>query len=84
MRAYSFSRLDKLYDMHLQAWLNRAVKATKVSGKKEIPVYKEFKSFFDYEKEVKNLRNDDVAIGELSEQQLRMARMAEKFNKGGG
>jgi len=84
MRAYSFLRLGKLYDMHLQAWLNRAVKATKFSGKKEVPVYKEFKSFFDYEKEIKHLRNDNITVSGLSEQQLRMAKMAEKFNKGGG
>lgn len=48
--AFKLRRLDEEYDLHLQAWLGEQVKATKKVGKKEVPYYKNFNSFFDYQK----------------------------------
>ena len=49
MNAQRLKDIDKYRDMHLQAWLNVSAGATKKDGK---PVYKKFKDFFDYDKEV--------------------------------
>lgn len=35
----------KLKEIHLQAWLNHQVTATKKSGKKSVPYYKSFDDF---------------------------------------
>lgn len=48
MQVFNLKRIDKEYDMHLQAWINARVKDTDKQGKK--PIYKKFKDFFDYEK----------------------------------
>jgi len=54
MTAYALRKLDSERDIHLQAWVNRQVKAEKNIGTekkpKMIPVFKTFKEFFDYEK----------------------------------
>lgn len=41
--------INKQSDMHWQAWLNWCVQGTKRQGRKVVPVYKNFKQFFDYE-----------------------------------
>lgn len=46
MKAQSLRQLDELYHIHLQAWTNHVVKATK--GKKHIPKFKNFDSFFNF------------------------------------
>lgn len=79
MRAYSFSRLQKLHDIHLQAWVNHAVKGTKRVGKREEPIYKKFSEFFDYDKEIKRITGE-VSESGLTPQQQRMARIAKEFN----
>lgn len=51
MEAARLKQVEKDYRNHLQAWLNRAVKAEKKAGKgKTKPVYTKFKQFYDYEK----------------------------------
>lgn len=51
MSAYWLSRVDREYEIHLQAWANWNVKATKRQGKnKRVAVFKTFQSFFDYKK----------------------------------
>lgn len=58
MKATRLNEVDKDYRNHLQAFLNFAVQATK--GKKQVPVYKKFKKFYDYEKSLeKAMRHDD-------------------------
>ena len=46
-------RVDKDYRNHLQAWLNRAVKAEKGKGKHAKPVFTKFCEFYDYDAETK-------------------------------
>ena len=55
MKSYSLQRVDKEYDYHLQAWLSQQVQATEQRGKKSVPVYKNFKDFFDYEERVNEI-----------------------------
>ena len=55
MKSYSLQRVDKEYDYHLQAWLSQQVQATEQRGKKSVPVYKNFKDFFDYEERINEI-----------------------------
>ena len=58
MQAADLKQVDLDYRNHLQAFLNFAVKAEKKTGKyKSKPVYSQFKRFYDYEKEVKKIKN---------------------------
>ncbi|WP_193568272.1 hypothetical protein [Gracilibacillus saliphilus] len=77
MKAYNLKRVDIERDMHLQAWLNHQVTATKEQGKKHVPVYKNFTDFFDYEKRVKEIENPTK---KLNPQQRKMAYLAKKAN----
>lgn len=59
--AYQLKRLDEQHAIHLQAWANNQITATKVKGKRTEPYFKEFKKFFDFEKLEKELLNyEDV------------------------
>lgn len=80
MHAFSLSEIDKERDMHVQAWLNHQVTATK--GKDAKPAFKEFKDFFDYEKRIKELEGNKSA-NELSDKLKRMAQIAKKSNERG-
>ena len=55
MKAFSLKRVDTEYDYHLQAWLIQQVQATEQRGKRSVPVYKNFKDFFDYEERVNKI-----------------------------
>jgi len=80
MYAYRLNEVDRLHDMHLQAWLNNQVTATKEQGKKQVPVYRKFGEFFDYKKQLKS-----VEVGksnELSDKYKRMAQVAKRVNEG--
>lgn len=79
MKAHNLARVDKEYDMHLQAWLNHAATATKESGKKVISVYKDFKDFFDYKK---RLREVEAPTKRIDPHLRRLARIAKKANEG--
>ena len=52
--AYALKFVDRERDMHELAYLTFAATATKKSGK---PVYKTFKKFYDYEKELERVKN---------------------------
>ena len=54
MEALELRMLDESLHEHRQAFLNFAVKAEKKVGKgKTKPVYKRFRQFFDFDKELK-------------------------------
>lgn len=80
MRAYQLKRVDKEYDMHLQAWLNVQAGTTKESGGKTRPVYDSFKKFFDYKKRLKEI--DKMDMGALKPKYSKMASAAVMANKG--
>lgn len=79
MHAYRLRRLDEIYDMHLQAWLNHAVTATKKRGNKQEPKYKKFDDFFDYEKELRKIEGEETR--EITSEFKNMARIAAEVNK---
>lgn len=56
MQIHNLKRVDKEYDMHLQAWLNARVQDTKEKGKKKELVYRKFTDFYDYEKNVSEVQ----------------------------
>lgn len=49
IKASALKALDHERDIHLQAYLNMSVQATKQRGKKSIPVYPRFGDFFNYD-----------------------------------
>lgn len=53
--AYRLQRVDREYDIHLQAWVNNQAKAEKKKGKKTVPFFKSFDSFYDYEKQIEEV-----------------------------
>lgn len=79
MYAYRLSRIDEEYDMHLNAWLNHQVTATK--GNK--PQFKNFKEFFDYEKHIKEIEGG-VNKNKINPRYKRMANIAAEANARGG
>lgn len=57
VEALELRMLDESLHEHRQAFLNYAVQAEKPAGKgKTRPVYRKFRQFFDYDKELKNLK----------------------------
>lgn len=56
MKAHSLRVVDMEYRIHLQAWVGRAVNATKkAGGDKREYVYKKFDKFFNYKKRVREI-----------------------------
>lgn len=69
VEAQNYKNIDMEYKLHKLAFLNFQVKGMKKAGKgKERPIYRTFKSFFDYEKLISRLehREDDERFRELS------------------
>lgn len=62
MTGKALASVDEAHKAHKQAWINHQVSATRLVGggknKKEVPVYKKFKDFFDYEAEIKKITNE--------------------------
>ncbi|MGX9933380.1 hypothetical protein [Virgibacillus sp. Bac332] len=77
LHAFQLQQIDREYNMHKQAWLNHQVTLTKEQGKKQVPIYKRFKDFFDYEKYLKELRKPKIR---LNNQMKRMATIAKQVN----
>lgn len=78
IKAYRLKRVDEELNMHKMAWLYHQASAKKVQGKKQVPVYKSFKEFFDYKKEI--ARVEGKKTNELSEKHRRMAQLAMQAN----
>lgn len=58
MEALELRMLDQDLHEHRQAFLNFAVQAEKKAGKgKTRPVYRKFRQFFDYDAELKKIKN---------------------------
>lgn len=53
--AYKLQRVDREYDIHLQAWVNNQAKAEKKKGKNTVPYFKSFDKFYDYEKRIEEV-----------------------------
>ena len=55
--AYQLQQVKRVEELHLQAFLNQAVQATKGSIKNPTPMFTTFKSFFDTEKVIDDVRS---------------------------
>ena len=59
MKAFRLQQVDRDYDIHLLAWESWNVQAMKKQGKnKKVPVFKNFKQFFDYESRLEEAAGD--------------------------
>ncbi|HEP1259740.1 TPA: hypothetical protein ACQM6A_000853 [Streptococcus pyogenes] len=63
MTGKALAAVDESHKAHKQAWINYQVTATKLVGgkknKKEVPVYKKFEDFFDYEEEIRKITQEN-------------------------
>lgn len=75
MKAVRLQQVDTDYRIHQLAYAIFVAKARKKSGKKEVPVFKNFKQFYDYEKEVKK------ALKEKKEPDNKLDEFAKRFLK---
>ena len=66
MKAKSLQQIDEEYVIHLAAWKNQEVQATKKRGKKSVPVYERFNQFFDYQKRIDEVSKPIKKEKELS------------------
>lgn len=57
-KALRLRQVDDDYNVHWIAYNTFRAQATKKQGKKDVPVYKTFKAFFDYEKELKKAEKE--------------------------
>lgn len=75
MRAMRLRQVDREYDIHLLAWESWNVQAMKKQGKnKRVPVFKDFKQFFDYEERLREVSGRKKSVG-------RKSRIAEALRK---
>ena len=58
--AEKYKQVDKQKDIALNAWLTFVASAKKKVGKNLKPVYPTFESFFDYAKELKKLKGENI------------------------
>lgn len=84
MEAYKLKRLDEKYDTHLQAYLNHAVKATKKVGKSELSIYPKFEDFFNYEKELNELKGVSKKKNDVDGSKLKMLKINTEIYETGG
>ncbi|MDL2310485.1 hypothetical protein LJC13_00735 [Peptostreptococcaceae bacterium OttesenSCG-928-C18] len=55
--AHMLRRVDKQFDIHLQAWTNAQAQATDKKGR---AYFKTFDKFFDYEKMLKKVKGEEL------------------------
>nr|DAO26315.1 MAG TPA: hypothetical protein [Caudoviricetes sp.] len=60
MKGAQLKLLDEEHLIYKQAWLNRVVKTTEMRNRKEVYAYGNFKEFFDYEKEYREITGEIV------------------------
>lgn len=75
MEGVRLKLVDLDYRGHLQAWLNRAVKAEKGKGKHIKPVFTKFKQFYDYKAEI-------AKVGKKKSEKGRFAGIGKLLSKG--
>lgn len=75
MEGVRLKLVDMDYRGHLQAWLNRAVKAEKGKGKHIKPVFTKFKQFYDYKAEI-------AKVGKKKSEKGRFAGIGKLLSKG--
>lgn len=84
MRAQRLQRVDIEQDIHLQSFTNQLAKKTKETGsgknKKSVPVFQNFKDFFDYDKRIRQIEGDSDKDKAEKERRRKLADMAARIN----
>lgn len=79
IRAYKRAQVEKEYDIHLLAYETFRAQSTKKKGKDGIaPVYPTFKSFYDYDKRLKELNGEKVELTDIGARVMAYRRMKGK------
>lgn len=79
MKAVELKNVDTDCRLHMQAFLNFAVKAEKKVGKRRTkPVFQKFGKFYDYEREVQKVLKND------GKKKSRFPGLGKLLKKGGG
>ena len=82
MYAHELKQVDKQHEIHIQAWVNKQVNATKKKGDGEISIYKEFKDFFNFEKEIRKIKSNNNDQQMSDKRMKSLARLAKNVNRG--
>lgn len=77
--AFQYRQVDRQHELHELAYLNFAATATKKKGK---PVYKNFKKFYDYKKELEKVKREQGGI-EIDRHNQRIADIGKILYSGG-
>lgn len=82
MYSYRLQQVDEEQKMHQQAWLNHQVTMTKEQGDKQVPVFKSYKDFFNYEKELNAVEKEFTGTKKITAKMRKLAQIAKKANGG--
>lgn len=80
--SHSLKRVDEEFSQHKQAFLNQLVQATKGEGKNVKPMFPTLKSFYDYEKIIRDL-TQPIPVKKEQDLMSAMANISANFNLGG-
>lgn len=84
LKAHRLKCVDRDYEIHSQAWANWNVQATKNQGKhKKVPVYGNFKKFFDYEGRIEEITASNLKA-KPQNAMAEILRIQEERRVGGG
>lgn len=73
-KAYLLQKIEREEDIHLQAWANRAIEATRKDGKYQ---FRKFKDFYDKDKRLRSVLT--FAPTEQEKRLLAIARRVRQF-----
>lgn len=78
MKAHRLKEVDREREIYLQAWTDCIVRQTKMQGKdKIVPVFKTFEQFYDYDKRIAEVLEEDKD----QTQEDRLKRIAERVRE---
>ena len=77
VESYKLAKIDREFDIHLLAWQSVQAGTTNDKGK---PNYKTFDKFYDYEKRIKEIKNDEAKVNDETKSFFNMLK---KINQGG-
>lgn len=83
MDTHKYKQVERQYNLHLQAYLNQAAKATKTVGKKERSIYPTFKDFYDYDAAIQEIEGVSEEM-DIDNMKVQMLQINTKMNEVGG
>lgn len=77
-KALAYKQVDRQNELHTLAFLTNAAGGMKMSGNRQIPVYRTYKEFYDYQKELDKLESDKSMN---TKKYKKLTELAHKFYK---